>query len=189
MTTHFTENLKFLLWQKSESGEDWQNRVTRWCQVDALRANQLLHGEYPEDEEVAELARESQFEVEILMFQRLLKPGEILANNIRFLFDGLEHGEKGKFAAGIGVDVSTISRWRRGKLRPTSEHMRLLKQHFGLPPDIALDEVPLFLESRPVSHQQRREWLKTKIDKLSLKEMNDLFPALYRILRGDHAGN
>ena len=190
MDTHFSENLRFLLWQKHPTpGNDWPSRVTRWCAVDVQRAVQLLNGAYPQDAEVAELARESQFEAETLMFQRLLKPSDILANNIRYLFDGLGHGAKGEFASAIDVDASTISRWKRGKLRPSSGHLDLLKRQFGLPAEIELDDDPLFLSARPVSHMQRREWLKARIDDLSLKEMNELFPALYRILGGDHAGN
>ena len=126
-------------------------------------------------------------EEETILYARVLKTSEILFENINYLFDGLDHGMKGELAKAIGVDLSTISRWRRGKARPTRSHMDKLGVKFLLDPEVDLETQPLFLSPAPTSVSARRDWIKSKVDQLSPSELHELFPAFRRLL-GDVNG-
>ena len=188
VTNNFSENLRYMLW-KREPGhrEKWRDLVASWACVDPFRALKLLHGAEPTEDEIRRLADTLNLEQETLLYSRVLKPSEILFRNIDYLFDGLDHGMKGEYAKALGVDLSTISRWRRGKARPTSSHIDKLGAKFLLDPELGLEEQPLFLSPTPTSVAARREWIKTKIDQLSPAELHELFPAFRRLL-GDVDG-
>lgn len=184
----FNENLRYLLW-KREPGhrEKWRDLVCTWAYVDPFRAKKLLHGAEPKEHEIQRIADTLNLEQETLLYSRLLKPSEILFRNIDYLFDGLDHGMKGEYANLLGVDLSTISRWRRGKARPTRSHIDKLGAKFLLDPELNLEDQPLFLSPTPTSVAVLRVWIKTKIDQLTPVELHELFPAFRRLL-GDVDG-
>ena len=188
MNNNFGENLRYLLWKREPSQrEKWRDLVAVWASLDPLRALKLLQGAEPTEDEIRRLADTFNLEQETLLYSRVLKPSEILFRNIDYLFDGLDHGMKGEYAKSLGVDLSTISRWRRGKARPTSHHIEKLGAKFSLDPEMNIEEHPLFLSPTPTSVTARREWIKTKIDQLSPTELHKLFPAFHRLL-GDMDG-
>ena len=188
MAENFTENLRFFLWKKEpRHRERWPELVAGWADCSMPRARKLIRGEPPTEQEIESLAANLSLEAEALRYTRVLKPSEILFRNIDYLFDGLDHGMKGKFAKALDVDLSTISRWRRGRARPTRSHLDKVEAKFLLEPEVDLEDEPLFLSPAPTSFEARREWIKTKIDQLSPTELHQLFPALRRLL-GDVDG-
>lgn len=188
MNNNFCENLRYLLWKREpDHREKWRELITNWSCNDIVRARKLLNGAEPNEGEIRNLAEILNLEQEILLFSKLLKPEEILFQNINYLFHELDHGMKGEYAKALGVDLSTISRWRRGKAKPTRFHIDKLCIKFFLDPELNLEEQPLFLSPTPTSIAARREWIKTKLDKLSPSELNELFPAFHRLL-GDLDG-
>lgn len=211
VSQQFTENLRYLLWQQSrtarrrrrvdehgsaarELGDDrqeWLGLAMTWIGCDRARACELIlgKGRPAELDEMNSVAVRNNHELEMIANHRLLKPPEILCWNIDYLFAGLPHGARGQFAQAIGIDVSTISRWRRGVARPTRNHITILREQFALDVGTDLESQPLFLSPTPVSMSQRRDWLKRRIDRMSPRELNELFPALHLLLGGDHAGD
>lgn len=185
MTDFFTENLHYLLWSKEPANrERWRDLLAGWARCDEVRSAALIRGALPSPDELRNLGSLTEDDEERLRFSRLLKPDEILKRNIDYLFEGLDHGMKGEYAKVLEVDLSTISRWRRGRARPSRSHIRALAVKFVLDPDVDLEETPLFLSPVPVSLSQRREWLKTRIDRLPTEQLTALFPALQRLLGG-----
>ncbi len=200
MAKQFTENLRFLVWKDAGQGERkqsqkerdrWPQTVARWIGCTPARGRELLWeiGKPAQLEEMEALARYLDRILDEIASKRLLQPEEILAHNIAYLFDGLDHGSKGDFARAIGVDISTISRWRRLMAKPSRVHLTRLCEQFALDAGIDLESTPLFLSPTPVSLAQRRDWLKQKIEVLSPRDMSDLFPALRLLLGGSHAGD
>lgn len=188
VTTTFSENLRFMLWKREpDHREKWRDLVSVWAGIDRVGASKLLHGAEPKEPEIQRLAETLNLEQETLLYTRMLKPSEILSHNIDYLFGGLDHGMKGEYATALDVDLSTISRWRRGKAKPTRSHVDKLGAKFLLEPDVDLEETPLFLSLTPSSVGARRDWIKTKIDQLSPTELHELFPAFRRLL-GDVDG-
>lgn len=192
MTNQFAENLRYLAWKKDpEHRERWPVLAASWIGCRAGRAHELIwgRGRSAQPEEIDAFAEACQREPDMVLHHRLVSSSEILSRNIDYLFDGLGHGTKGEFAQTIGVDVSTISRWRRGVAKPSREHIAKICEQFALDVGTNLEEQPLFLSPAPVSLSQRREWLKKKIDQLSPSEMSDLFPAFLRLLGSNDAAD
>jgi transcriptional regulator with XRE-family HTH domain len=188
MVDFFTENLHYLLWAKEEKSPDrWRELLASWVGCDGFRSLALLRGAFPSPEELKNLKASTGIDEETLRFTRLLKPDEILWRNIDYLFGGLEHGKVKEFVENLGVDASTVSRWRRGIVRPSRSHVMALAGRFSLSADTNLEETPLFLSRIPISTLQRREWLKSKLDRLPSLQLNEFFPALSRLL-GDFDG-
>jgi hypothetical protein len=50
-----------------------------------------------------------------------------------------------------------------------------------------LEKEPLFLSPLPVSLRERKRWLHEQIDRIDTETLNDLFPALKRLLSTDEA--
>lgn len=169
----------------------WPKTVAVWVGCTPTRARELLWGVGKSADlvEMEALAENRNLVLDDLASKRLLSPKQVLANNIAYLFDGLDHGSKGDFARAIGVDVSTISRWRRGVAKPSRTHIQKLCEQFALDVGTDLESQPLFLSPTPVSLAQRRDWLKRRIEHLSPQELNELFPALRLLLGSDHAAD
>lgn len=189
-TKQLAENLRYLLWKKhGQSRECWIADVRRWFGCSSEMACELLtngHGRSIDSAVVLEtLVSQTNISDQELAHEQLLPEQEILANNIDCLFAELGHGRRAEVANEIGVDVSTISRWRRGKLKPSAERLQRLQSLFGLSDSINLRRDPLFLSIFPISESQRREWLKNQIGRLPPDDLNALFPALQRLLGGD----
>ncbi len=109
--------------------------------------------------------------------------GDILVENIRHLIDGLPHGQKKEFAAKLGVDVTTVSRWIGGAQHPTKKKLKEIGKYFGLPPGTDLDSEPIFLWTDPVSEAQIKNWLMEQIQQIDGKTLREIFPALRRLLK------
>jgi len=185
MTDYFTENLHYLLWSKEPANrERWREILAGWAGCDEVRSAALIRGAFPSPGELRNLKSLTGDDVERLRFSRLLDPEVILSRNIDYLFEGLDHGMKGEYAKALEVDLSTISRWRRGRARPSRSHVLALAAKFALAPEVNLEETPLFLSPVPVSLAQRREWLKTRVDRLPAEQLTALFPALQRLFGG-----
>ena len=108
---------------------------------------------------------------------------EVLVENIRYLIDGLPHGQKKEFAAKLGVDVTTVSRWIAGAQRPTKKKLEEIGKYFGLPPGTNLYSEPIFLWTEPISESQMKSWITENIQKADEKTLREVFPALRRLLK------
>jgi len=106
---------------------------------------------------------------------------DVLAENLRFLIDGLEHGKKGDLAAYMGVNRGTLSAWLGGK-RPKDQNLQKICDYFGLPASIDLSRDALFLSLYPVSEIEQRAWLHQQVDDLPGDALRELFPALRKLL-------
>jgi transcriptional regulator with XRE-family HTH domain len=122
-----------------------------------------------------------------LLFTDLLEASgrNMLAENLKFLFDDLERGGKKKLAEFFNVDPTTISRWLAGSSEPQGPGLRRLVSYFNLPMDTDLRRDPVFLSLEPVSSVAKRHWVRDRLDKLSDTDLQELYPALRRMLAED----
>jgi len=111
-----------------------------------------------------------------------LDRGKVFRENLRFLFNSLGRGGKTNLAVDLEVDPTTISRWLNGSYEPHSTTIQRLVSHFGLPLGTNLFEEPLFLSAEPAAMTERRQWLHSRLDGLSVDELRELYPALRRLL-------
>ena len=107
----------------------------------------------------------------------------VLVENIRYLVNGLPHGQKKEFAASLGVDVTTVSRWLGGAQRPTKKKLEEIGKYFGLPPGTDLDSEPIFLWTEPISESQMKTWIVETIHEVDGRTLREIFPAMRRLLK------
>jgi len=182
----FKRNIRYLLWKEGADRNDWPSKLAKWLGCPLQRAEDLLEGEggnlTPKEKKALEKA--TGLAPEDLSGNLLEKHGEdILVENIRHLIDGLPHGQKKKFAAKLGVDVTTVSRWIGGAQRPTRKKLEAIARYFGLPPGTDLDSDPIFLWTDPISESQMKSWITENIQEADGKTLREIFPALRRLLK------
>ena len=106
----------------------------------------------------------------------------ILNENLRRLIGGLDHGDKRRLAEAIGVGPVTISRWQRDQ-PPSEPNLRELCGYFRLPSVEYLRKEPIFLSPTPISTAEQRAWIRERADRLDAIALQNLFPALERVMR------
>ena len=179
-------NIRYLLWKGGAERQDWSSRLVGWLGCSLPRAEELLEGEGKEltAKEKKALANVTGLSPEDFSADLLEKQGvNVLVENIRYLINGLPHGQKKEFAASLGVDVTTVSRWLGGAQRPTKKKLEEIGKDFGLPPGTDLDSEPIFLWTEPISESQMKSWITDIIQQTDVKTLREIFPALRRLLK------
>ena len=180
-------NIGYLLWKEGAARKDWPSKLAKWLGCPLQRAEGLLEGEGKDlitSKEKKALEKATGLAPEELSGDLLEKyDGDILVENIRYLIDGLPHGQKKEFAAKLGVDVTTVSRWIGGAQRPTKKKLEEIGKYFGLPPGTDLDSEAIFLWTEPISESQIRSWVTERIQQADEKMLREIFPALRRLLK------
>ena len=185
-------NLCFLLWREKEPRHDWANKLAAWVGCDWLRAERLLRGEEPlRQEELQSIVRYLNLTDDDVMAIRetdlLTQSGiSIYEENLKYLLrlvKELKKGRKQEFAQVIGVGVTTVSRWASGKFLPDSDKALRICKFFRPYSYTDLKEDPLFLSPTPVDVVEQRAWLEGKVRGMSDQTLQQLFPALERLLQ------
>jgi transcriptional regulator with XRE-family HTH domain len=179
-------NIRYLLWKEGADRKDWESKLAKWLGCPLQRAEELLEreGEALTSKGKKALTNVTGLAPEDFSADLLEKQGvNILVENIRHLIDGLPHGQKKEFAAKLGVDVTTVSRWIGGAQRPTKKKLEEIGKYFGLPPGTDLDSEAIFLWTEPVSETQMKSWLTEQIQQIDGKTLREVFPALKRLLK------
>lgn len=182
---YVSRNLRFLLWERNPDRRVWPAQLAAWVDCDLRRAEELLRGDAPRREEIARLAKGVGVSHPDLTGKDLLarkKDVDVLRENLRTLIHGLRRGEKGAFAAAVGVHPTTVSAWLSGKQRPERTNIAAVARYFRLPSGTDLEKEALFLSPAPVSAAQRKRWLKEQIDSLDTAALQEIFPALTKLL-------
>ena len=186
MMDRLMRNFRYLLWKEGVERKDWRSKLAEWLGCSLQRAEELLegNGKALTPKEKKTLEKETRLAPENFSGNLLEKQSvDILVENIRHLIDGLPHGQKKEFAAKLGVDVTTVSRWIGGAQHPTKKKLEEIGKYFGLPPGTDLDSEAIFLWTDPVSETQMKSWLMEQIQQIDGKTLNEAFPALRRLLK------
>jgi hypothetical protein len=194
MTALVSRNVRFKLFAKEVPRSDWiswlashTNLGLPFCRdllVDRIADEDLLLGQLKELSRAFENLAEDGSD---LRFTDLLVSSgrSVLAENLKFLFDDLERGGKKKLAEFFDVDPTTISRWLAGASEPQGPGLRRLVSYFSLPMDTDLRRDAVFLSLEPVSSVGKRHWVRDRLDNISEKDLQELYPALRRMLEKD----
>jgi transcriptional regulator with XRE-family HTH domain len=183
-----SENVRYLLWKDSRSGEE--NRE-RWAVILAARTGislpdveTILDGtRTPTDQEIVQLgdALGVGGRDEGLRYP-LPIPEHTLVENVNYLLDTLEPGDKTRLANSLGIAKTTISRWAKGS-KPRQGTLQKLAQEFGLARDVDLTTDRIYLTFRPVTIQKRRERLKQLIDRVDGAKLEKVIAAVELMVR------
>lgn len=189
-TEDISENLRYLLWEKKVDRSRWQETLAIWIGSSPERAQQLLEREpLPprglRRDELVHIAQETLREEEDIRHRRLMTlTGQgLLRQNFEYLVESLEHGEKRQLARRLGVDLTNIANWCRGRYGIRRKHWEGIARFFYLSSVRSLTEEPLFLSLVPAGAHAQRSHLKAYIDALDPATLQELFPALERLLK------
>lgn len=193
MTNQVSRNVRFLLWSRPVPRPDWIRWLTSRTSLGTLFSRDLVSDRIADEvmalPPLAELARALELadDASELRFRDFLADSgrNVLVENLKFLFDDLERGGKKKLAEFFDVDPTTISRWLKGSSEPQGPGLRQVVSYFRLPADTNLRRDPIFLSLDPVSSVAKRHWVRDRLDKLSEQDLQDLYPALRRMLEED----
>jgi hypothetical protein len=152
MINQISNNVRFLLWHQKIDHAQWEAWLAIRTTLPGDVCAGLVRGTLPDAEissaQLRLLAETLGIEEESLRFADLPRDrGNVLSENLRFLFGTLAHGEKKALASKLGVDPTTISRWLSGAYEPQQTSLRQLVSHFGLPSGTDLRETPVFLSA------------------------------------------
>jgi transcriptional regulator with XRE-family HTH domain len=178
-------NLRYLLWKEGVDRKNWPSKLAEWLGCPRQRAEDLLEGheDVPTPKEMKALAHATGLALHDLSRNLLEKRNvDILAENIRFLINSLPHGQKKEFAAKLGVDVTTVSRWISGSQRPTKKKLAEIGKYFSIPSRVNLGSDELFLWTEPIGENQMKSWIAERIRQINGETLRDIFPALRRLL-------
>jgi transcriptional regulator with XRE-family HTH domain len=177
-------NIRYLLWKMSIPRSEWGKKLSDLLGWSEGRAEELFEGnEIPRNSELKTLAKFGGVSEKDLTSKDFLQADrvDIFHENLSFLIDLLPHGEKKHFADKLGVDATTISRWKNGSQHPTKRKISAIIRYFSLSEDTDLMAVPVFLSLGPIGEAEVRKWLHQQIDQLDSSTLQDLLPALNRI--------
>ena len=191
------DNLKVLLWQSK--GAYSQRSYGEYVETVALRCGMtpdhfrsiLRDKERVTDQELAAIRLFFSDYSENLsglqydyLFSSLVEHSkeDILEKNLQYLFSTLEHGENTEFVEEIGVNPSTLTRWKQGKTKPDKYALSQIAKYFGIKDVDDLRTQFLFLELEPVSTQQKKQQCKKMIDEMDKDAFEAIFVALGKML-------
>lgn len=183
--SQFAKNLRVSLWRKDIPPAGWTKHVSTWANTSEARADQLLRGDgdSPSLSEIERIAAGSEQSSDELVHGDLLEGVDVLKENLKSLLTTLPHGGRLEFAKAIGVDPTTVSRWATGKFPPRrAPNLVAIRNYFQLPSTVEIRSTPLFLELGPIGSIAKRQWLHERIDSLPGGELNQLYPALRKLI-------
>ena len=191
------DNLKVLLWQSK--GEYSQRSYGEHVENVALRCGMtpdhfrsiLRDKEHITDQELVTIRSFFRNYSDNLsglqydyLFSSLIEHSkeDIFEKNLQYLLSTLEHGENAEFAEEIGVNPSTLTRWKQGKTKPDKYALSQIAKYFGIKDVDELRTQFLFLELEPVSTRQKKQQCKKMIDEMDKEAFEAIFVALGKLL-------
>lgn len=196
--TPFAANLRYLLWKLSPElprlkYPELVDYAARGCGIEPGRFRRLALGrEMPEGREVA--AARSQFEhlgydltmmdtEDLFAEARERERNDLVDLSVSYLLQGVEHGRHLKLTKVLGVNASTLFRWKQGTHRPPAAKQAALCRAFGLADPEVLVSGFLFLDLEPVSIRAKKDECKASIDALDDRTFLGLYEALQKLLK------
>ena len=191
--SYLADNLKVLLWKnKGELSQktysEYIDFVATQCSMDSDHFRSILRDQSDAtDREEAALRKFFSDYSDTLSAMRytnlfadlVVESGdEILEKNLMYLLKSIGHGENQEFVEEIGVNPSTLTRWKQGKTKPDKYAQTQIARYFGFRDANDLRGKFLFLDLDPVSTQQKKQDLKSRIDAMGKEEFESLYEAL-----------
>jgi len=176
-------NLRFLLWRNEVIRANWPDYLVVHMGYERCRVEELLRGSVPRPEERDRIADLFGVSREVLETVNLVEQAglDVLSENLRRLIGDLDHGDRKRLAEDIGVHPTTISRWQHDQ-PPSEDNLVALCHYFRVPNVEYLRKEPIFLSPTPISTAEQRAWIRERANMLDAIALQDLFPALERVL-------
>ncbi len=196
--SELSSNVKVLLWlNKSDFSAktyaDYIDFIAKQCLMTPEHFRSILLDEVEASDQDEKRIRNyfndcwgdlSAIKYEFLFYDLISQSAdEILVMNLQYLLGTLKYGENAEFVESIGVNQSTLTRWKQGKTKPDKYAQKQIAQFFGLKDAEELKTQLLFLDLEPVSVQQKKVECKELIDNMDRKSFELIYAALKKILK------
>lgn len=195
--SYLAENIKVLLWKNkgelsNKTYEEYIGHVACQCSMKPDRLCAILRDESEatslEAARLTDFFQDYGYDLSAIQYMRLFdelidRSEEILlAKNLQYLLQSLSRGKNAAFVEAIGVNPSTLSRWKNGSTRPDPDSQRKICAYFGYSDIRVLKRSFLFLGLEPISSEQRKQQCKDLIDHMDKDLFEKLYPALVKLL-------
>lgn len=192
-----SDNLKFLIWKNKgdlsqKTYGEYIEHIAIQCKMEPERLRQILRDEASASgSEVAALSvffEDYGYDLAAIqympLFDELVKKAgnALLAKNIQYLLQSLTRGKNAEFIESIGVNPSTVSRWKQGTSKPDPHSQSRICAYFGYTDPQILKSSFLFLGLEPVSTEQRKQKCRDLIESMEKESFEEIYPALVKLL-------
>ena len=193
----FSDNLKVLLWKNkgeltNKTYSEYIDYVAKQCHMTTEHFRDILLDDAEptgaEEKALRDYFSDYGYDLAAIrydfIFGTLVREGknDLITKNLLFLLSSFEWGENAEFINAIGVNQSTVSRWKQGITKPDKESQLRICRYFGYPDARILREGFLFLGLEPISSKQRKQACKRMIDEMNKEEFERIYPALRKLL-------
>ena len=192
-----SDNLKVLIWQNQRelgnmSYKEYIALVARQCGIAPLHFHALILDREEvtsqEEEMICSFFSDSGYDLTTIhthfIFDDLMERNKqnLIDKNIHYLVSNLDWGENNDFIKFIGVNSSTVFRWKQGKTRPDAKKQMQICQYFGFSDTNVLWRGFLFFDLEPLSYQQKLKCCKKMLDDMPKEEFERIYPAICKLL-------
>ena len=108
---------------------------------------------------------------------------ELLERNLQYLLKTLTRGNNVKFIKEIGVNPSTVSRWKQGLTKPDKYSQANICRYFGYHDTAVLRNSYILFGLEPVSCEQKKQRIKEMIESMDKDTFESIYPALEKLLK------
>ena len=194
--SYIAENLKVLIWQsKSDAGQSYPediDYIAQRCQMYPGRFRDILLDKatvsMQEESALQHFFANLGYDAYAISYDFLYADvvdqfkQDLLDKNIRYLLSSLKHGQGKDFAEAMGVNITTVTRWKNGITKPDRYVLPQIARYYGFPDVNFLKSSFLFLDLLPASTQQKKDACINLICEMGREDFEALYPAIMKLL-------
>ena len=197
---HLAENMRYLIWaSKAHRRNSTQNysayieELSGRCCIDVDRFRKIISGDASATSGEVESVKRvfSQFDDEHARFldtdylyrEAIEENKDLLVQeNILYLLKSIPWGDNREFVEELGIQDSTLTRWKSGKMKPSKYYQGKICKYFGIPDVDGLKTTFLFLGLSPTTVTEKKLHLKRLLDGIDRERLEAMYPAIVKLL-------
>lgn len=197
-TPILSQNIKVLLWLGNRNNgslpySEYVRKISDECMLEYSAFMDIIQGtRYPTAKELSLIVktfRKLGYDLETIE-TKLLFPditetagNELMDLNIQHLIHTIPYGQHQHFLESIGMNPSTLSRWKRQKTRPDTYAKEQIASYFGFESSDELMLSFLFLGVEPITDTHKKLYCQNRIDQMDNEAFGKIYPVLVKLLK------
>ncbi len=197
---YLAENMRFLIWatkqrrrNSNQTYSDYIEELSGKCHIGTDRFRKILSGDASAtSNEVENIKREfAHFDEEHARFLDTDylyresiedRKSELVQENILYLLNSIPWGNNQEFVEELGIQASTLTRWKNGAMKPSKYYQSKICKYFGVPDVDGLKTEFLFLGLSPTTVTEKKLHLKRLLDSIDREKLEAMYPAIVKLL-------
>lgn len=192
------QNIKALLWLGNRNNSslpypEYVRKISDECILQYSTFMEIIQGtRYPTAQEllsIVKVLRKLGYDLEAietkLLFPDLSETAEeeLMDLNIQYLIHSIPYGQQRHFVESIGMNPSTLSRWKKQKTKPDTYAKEQIANYFGFQSPKELMLSFLFLGIEPFTDAHKKIYCQNQIDQMDNEAFREIYPALSKLLK------